>query len=221
MILIRKPIIIINPFKALNRSFFQNQSITIHNKNINLKSFISNNNNNSKICYFSTVSTIKNSINNNGTITTTTTTIKGFTTRKPKPLPQLEKEKAKRVFYGVVGVSMWIVATVCFFNYERVNNNIIQTSLLHIKKNPLAIETLGNNIGFSSSWPWVIGKVNILKGKVDVKYSVKGNKAKGKIHFRAIRIPLERNWKVLEFSLTKDNGEVVLLKLPNEQFFHT
>ncbi|CAG8471269.1 12575_t:CDS:2 [Funneliformis caledonium] len=145
------------------------------------------------------------------TINTTTKVKKAQASQRP--LPELKNKTGQYIIFGIIGVGFWIGAIIASFNYQRLNSSIVQGSLFNLKYHPKAIELLGKNINFVSSFPWIKGNINHLKGQINFQYTVKGDKGKGIIHFHSIRDVQDRKWKVIKFTLTTEDGKVVPLDL--------
>ncbi|CAG8496740.1 651_t:CDS:1 [Diversispora eburnea] len=93
-----------------------------------------------------------------------------------RPLPVIKSKVPQFIIYGIIGVSLWTISITLSFNYQRLNSSTVQGSLFNVKHDSNSVELLGNNINFSSKYPWVSGSINNLKGIADIKYSIKGDK---------------------------------------------
>jgi hypothetical protein len=100
----------------------------------------------------------------------------------PRPLPEFKNKTTQYIIFGIIGVSFWIGAIITSFNYQRLNSSTVQGSLFNLKYHPEALELLGKNINFVSSFPWIKGSINHLKGQVNFQYTVKGDKGEYKIY---------------------------------------
>lgn len=81
-----------------------------------------------------------------------------------------------------------------------------------LRRSEQAKTRLGSNIGFKSSWPWVWGTLNTVKGDIDIEFDVSGDSGSGKLKLKANRtakfVPFE-----IEHFILETNGESVdLLK---------
>ncbi|RIA96542.1 cytochrome oxidase complex assembly protein 1-domain-containing protein [Glomus cerebriforme] len=131
----------------------------------------------------------------------------------PRPLPELKNKTTQYIIFGLIGVGFWIGAIIASFNYQRLNSSTVQGSLFNLKYHPKSLELLGRNINFASSFSWIKGSINHLKGQVDFQYTVKGDKGKGTVHFHSIRDFHDHKWKIIEFTLTTEDGIIVPLNL--------
>ncbi|OBA23164.1 hypothetical protein METBIDRAFT_38284 [Metschnikowia bicuspidata var. bicuspidata NRRL YB-4993] len=117
------------------------------------------------------------------------------------PDPFADKKKNKKYFllYGV-GVA---VSCAIIFNYEKTQSPIINSVLYCLRRSEEAKLSLGPNIGFASSWPWVWGELNAVKGIIDVEFKVKGDKQVATLKLKANRenklVPFEVKHIYLEY----------------------
>jgi cytochrome c oxidase assembly factor 1 len=73
------------------------------------------------------------------------------------------------------------------FNYEKLNNSVVSSSLYALRVHPEARDALGDEIYFAHRIPWISGKIDPMHGEIDVSFAVKGSRGKGVMRFRAIR----------------------------------
>jgi len=107
-----------------------------------------------------------------------------------RPLPTLSSLSSRRrwlrtlpIFFGIIFIS-----AAGIFNYQKVNSPIIAATLYSLRTNPTVREELGDEVYFASKWAWVWGSINLVKGRVDVTFGVKGTRKKGTCTFKAKRV---------------------------------
>lgn len=61
-----------------------------------------------------------------------------------------------------------------------------------LRKDPVAIEHLGNDIKYQHYWPWIGGTINQIKGVIDFSYAVEGDKAKVSCPFEILAVLMLR-----------------------------
>ncbi|KAF9429004.1 hypothetical protein BGZ76_001968 [Entomortierella beljakovae] len=129
------------------------------------------------------------------------------------PTTELPSVKSRAPFYillGVLGVSFWAGSLAIAANHQKQGTSVVRGTLFNVKFDTKAQELLGDNIDFTNSkWPWIYGTVAHLKGRVDIEYQVKGDKAEGRVHFVAVR-PVKQ-WITTDFTLTMPDGTCVPL----------
>jgi cytochrome c oxidase assembly factor 1 len=128
--------------------------------------------------------------------------------RQLPPLPSKKKFLLSiPVFLAVLGAS-----AAGLFNYQRSSSSVITSTLYALRTNPAAREMLGNEIAFASSMPWIYGTLDLLHGRIDVSWYVKGTKAQGLVKLKCQREGGRGGIFVTEeWSLTPDGGEKIHL----------
>lgn len=102
----------------------------------------------------------------------------------PKPPPPSRK---RWIWTGVgVGAVVWVVGLGAALNHQRLSSSVVHGTLFMVRYDPRVIALLGDHVDYASSWPWISGTVNHLKGKINIGFEVKG--ASG----MSIQFPLKR-----------------------------
>ncbi len=100
----------------------------------------------------------------------------------PLPSPLRTWARTAPLFLATLGLS-----TLLIFNYQKSNSAVVGATLYALRTNEKARELLGEEIYFKSLMPWVWGTVDVLHGKVDVRFMVKGKSGVGEMRFRSLR----------------------------------
>ncbi|KAF9342847.1 hypothetical protein BGX26_006724, partial [Mortierella sp. AD094] len=125
-------------------------------------------------------------------------------------LPNVKSRTPLYILFGILGVSFWAGSLAIAANHQRQGTSIVRGTLFNVKFDKKAQELLGENIDFTNkSWPWISGTVAHLKGRVDIEYQVRGDKAEGRVHFVAVR-PVKQ-WITTDFTLTMPDGTCIIL----------
>ncbi|KAF9090026.1 hypothetical protein BGX29_005518 [Mortierella sp. GBA35] len=125
-------------------------------------------------------------------------------------LPNVASRTPLYIFLGVFGVAFWAGSIAVAANHQRQGTSIVRGTLFNVKFDTKAQDLLGDNINFTNpSWPWIYGTVAHLKGRVDIEFQVRGDKAEGRIHFVAVRPA--KQWITTDFTLTMPDGTCVVL----------
>lgn len=132
--------------------------------------------------------------------------------RIDRDLPDPREDRAKQIM-GFVGFSIAMTASLALiFNYEKTESPIIETSLYQLRRSPVTKELLGENIEFSGIIPWVYGELNPVKGKINIKFYIKGdNKVPGVVRLVADRENRAEQFLIHEWSLTVNDKQFDLL----------
>ncbi|KAF9317032.1 hypothetical protein BG003_001306 [Podila horticola] len=125
-------------------------------------------------------------------------------------LPSVRSRTPLFILLGVLGVGFWAGSIAVAANHQRQGTSIVRGTLFNVKFDTKAQELLGDDIDFTNKgWPWISGTVAHLKGRVDIEFQVRGDKAEGRVHFVAVR-PLKQ-WITTDFTLTMPDGTCVVL----------
>lgn len=74
------------------------------------------------------------------------------------------------------------------FNYQKVSSPIITSTLYALRTNSKARAILGDEVYFASRFAWIWGHINLVQGRVDVTFKVKGTRRQGYCRFKAKRM---------------------------------
>lgn len=129
------------------------------------------------------------------------------------PDPFAAKKQNKRYFWVyAIGVT---VSCALIFNYEKTRSPIINSVLYCLRRSEEAKAQLGPNIGFKSSWPWIWGTLNTVRGDIDVQFDVAGDNNSAKLKLKASRtakfVPFDIQHFILEID-DDNHTSVDLLK---------
>ncbi|KAK3807132.1 MAG: cytochrome oxidase complex assembly protein 1-domain-containing protein [Linnemannia elongata] len=125
-------------------------------------------------------------------------------------LPNVASRTPIFILAGILGAAFWAGSIAVAANHQRQGTSIVRGTLFNVKFDTKAQELLGNNIDFvNPSWPWISGTVAHLKGRVDIEFQVRGDKAEGRVHFVAVRPA--KQWITTDFTLTMPDGTCVIV----------
>lgn len=107
-----------------------------------------------------------------------------------RPLPTLASLSSNRRWWRTLPIFAAIItcSALAIFNYQKTNSPIITATLYSLRTNPTVREVLGDEVYFGSKWAWVWGSINLVQGRVDVQFAVKGTKSSGMCRFKAKRL---------------------------------
>ncbi|KAF9134339.1 hypothetical protein BGW39_007356 [Mortierella sp. 14UC] len=125
-------------------------------------------------------------------------------------LPNVASRTPLYVLAGIFGVAFWVGSIAVAANHQRQGTSIVRGTLFNVKFDTKAQELLGDHIDFiNPKWPWISGTVAHLKGRVDIEFQVRGDKAEGRVHFVAVRPA--KQWITTDFTLTMPDGTCVVV----------
>lgn len=132
------------------------------------------------------------------------------------------KRRTNRRYFVVYAIGITVSCAI-IFNYEKSLSPIITSTLYFLRRSQESIDLLGKDIDFSSSWPWISGELNTVKGRIDIKFNVKGSLGTGVVKLNATRESKLHPFDVHLFVLEVDGNDgtkkiVDLTKDPNVDF---
>ncbi|KAI9701479.1 MAG: hypothetical protein M1836_001535 [Candelina mexicana] len=122
----------------------------------------------------------------------------------PLPTPFRTWARTAPLFILAIGLSSLLI-----FNYQKSNSAVVGATLYALRTNEKAREVLGEEIYFARALPWIWGTVDVLHGRVDVRFWVKGKRGRGEMRFRSLRRGRLGRFETQEWSLTLSSGEKI------------
>ncbi|KTW26749.1 hypothetical protein T552_02753 [Pneumocystis carinii B80] len=126
--------------------------------------------------------------------------------------PNILSQKRK-IIYVIAGITIWGLVLGVSFNYQRYCSPVISYLMYQLKRSPTAEIYLGKNINFSSKLPWIHGRINHVKGRIDISFRVSGSEDSAIVKFKSVRKEKSTDWVVLEWTVSpnKNCKEISLL----------
>lgn len=132
----------------------------------------------------------------------------------PDPFAKQKQNRKYFIVYGL-GVALSCIIT---FNYEKTRSPIITSTLFFLRRSEISKQQLGGGIDYKSSWPWISGPLNTVKGDIDISFDVKGDRSGGTVKLRASRESKQHPFVVHHFLLAIDGKDFDLTKDPKIDF---
>jgi len=108
------------------------------------------------------------------------------------------------IFLALIALS-----SVAIFNYQKLSSPVIASTLYALRTNKRAREILGDQIYFKHQIPWIAGEMNQLRGRIDVRFSVKGTRSTAVMRFASVRPSPKAMFETTEWSLELPDGSRV------------
>jgi cytochrome c oxidase assembly factor 1 len=102
-----------------------------------------------------------------------------------------------------------ISTTLAIFNYQKSSSPVVSSTMYALRISPKAREYLGDEIYFKHKMPWIWGEMNQLHGRINIEFTVKGNKKSGIMRFKSYRPTRVGMFETTEWSLETDDGKVI------------
>ena len=78
-------------------------------------------------------------------------------------------------------------STLAIFNYQKSSSSVVSSTLYALRTSPKARKVLGDEIYFRAKIPWIMGEMNQLHGRIDIRFWVKGRDGEGLMRFKSVR----------------------------------
>lgn len=124
--------------------------------------------------------------------------------RADRELPSIEGFRWRRTF--PIFVALIALSSVAIFNYQKLSSPVVASTLYALRTNARARELLGDEIYFKHQIPWISGEMNQLRGRIDVRFAVKGTRAAGVMRFASVRPAPRAMFETTEWSLETEDG---------------
>jgi cytochrome c oxidase assembly factor 1 len=108
------------------------------------------------------------------------------------------------IFFAIL-----ISCTLAIFNYQKSSSSVVASTLYALRTSPKAREYLGDEVYFAHQMPWIWGEMNVLHGRIDIRFEVKGTRAAGTMRFSSSRPTRRGVWETTEWSLLTKSGETI------------
>lgn len=107
-----------------------------------------------------------------------------------RPLPSLALLSSSRRWLRTLPIFFAILtgSALAIFNYQKANSPVITATMYSLRTNDRVRSVLGDEVYFGSRWALIWGEINLVQGRIDVRFSVKGSKQRGLCRFRARRV---------------------------------
>ncbi|KAI1196578.1 DUF1783-domain-containing protein [Nemania serpens] len=136
--------------------------------------------------------------------------------RPDRELPSIEGFRWWRtlpIFLAVIALS-----SVAIFNYQKLSSPVVASTLYALRTNRRARELLGDEVYFARQIPWISGELNQLRGRIDIRFAVKGTRSAGTMRFASVRPSPRAMFETTEWSLEMADGTRVDLLDEDDPF---
>lgn len=110
------------------------------------------------------------------------------------------------LFLAIIAAS-----SVAIFNYQKLSSPVVASTLYALRTNRKAREILGDEVYFKHQIPWIGGEMNQLRGRIDVRFAVKGTRGTAMMRFASFRPTPKGVFETTEWSLEMPDGRKVNL----------
>ncbi|BGP39208.1 cytochrome oxidase assembly protein 1 [Rhodotorula kratochvilovae] len=132
--------------------------------------------------------------------------------RIERDLPELKSRTPLYLSIALISAAAWGLFLAYATNNERANSSVVRSLTFQLRSWPAVREFLGDGIKIEplvGEFVRIKGSINMLAGRIDVQFRVRGSKAAGTASFTSIRRGKDGRFEVLRWKLTRDDGAVL------------
>ncbi|BGP23926.1 cytochrome oxidase complex assembly protein [Rhodotorula toruloides] len=130
----------------------------------------------------------------------------------PRALPELKSRVPLYLSLAVIAAGAWGIFLAYATNEERANSSVIRSLAFQLRNWPAVKEFLGDGVKIEplvGDFVRIKGSINMLAGRIDVQFPVRGSKARGTASFTSIRRGKDGQFEVLRWKITREDGAVL------------
>ncbi|GAA5825247.1 hypothetical protein JCM3770_003170 [Rhodotorula araucariae] len=127
-------------------------------------------------------------------------------------LPELKSRTPLYLSIALISAAAWGLFLAYATNNERANSSVVRSLTFQLRSWPAVREFLGDGIKIEplvADFVRIKGSINMLAGRIDVQFRVRGSKAAGTASFTSIRRGKDGRFEVLRWKITRDDGAVL------------
>ncbi|KAI1354140.1 DUF1783-domain-containing protein [Xylaria sp. FL0043] len=124
--------------------------------------------------------------------------------RPDRELPNIDGFRWSRTF--PIFLALIALSSLAIFNYQKLSSPVVASTLYALRTNKRARELLGDEIYFKHQIPWISGEMNQLRGRIDIRFAVKGTRSTGVMRFASVRPSARAMFETTEWSLETPDG---------------
>ncbi|WRT65631.1 uncharacterized protein IL334_002576 [Kwoniella shivajii] len=140
-----------------------------------------------------------------------------------RDLPRITNKLPYVLALGLLGLG-WGLFLLHATNAERLASSVLRQVTFQLRNSKEVIAVLGEHVRLVENWwalgqPWISGTINLMQGRVDLSFRIRGDKGAGTVYFTSIRPQEQGAWRIVRYKIIADDGEVV--RLENLENFKT
>ncbi|GAA5920052.1 hypothetical protein JCM1841_000403 [Sporobolomyces salmonicolor] len=129
-----------------------------------------------------------------------------------RDLPELKSRTPLYLALFALAALAWAAFLAYATNAERANSSVVRSLAFQLRSWPAVREFLGDGVRIDpvvADFVRIKGNINMLAGRIDVQFRVRGSKAGGTASFTSIRRGKQGRFEVLRWKITRDDGAVL------------
>jgi cytochrome c oxidase assembly factor 1 len=130
-------------------------------------------------------------------------------------LPQPKSYKTPAILLILFSLITWSAFTAHATNRERLSSAVLKNVVDKIRESEKVREAMGEDVNMKRETilagdPWVRGSVNMMQGRVDMSFKLKGSRDTGTVYFSSIRRDAQTPYETLRFLIVLDSNKQVI-----------
>ncbi|GAA5994346.1 Coa1p [Rhodotorula paludigena] len=129
-----------------------------------------------------------------------------------RDLPELKSRAPLYLSLALISAGAWGLFLAYATNNERANSSVVRSLAFQLRSWPAVKDFLGDGVKIEplvADFVRIKGSINMLAGRIDVQFPVRGSKARGTASFTSIRRGKEGRFEVLRWKITREDGAVL------------
>ncbi|CED82810.1 Cytochrome oxidase assembly protein 1 [Phaffia rhodozyma] len=128
-----------------------------------------------------------------------------------KDLPNTRTYWVPAVSVILFGGIAWVLFIGWVTNSEKLTSSVFRQVMFVLRTSEAVEELLGDGVHLEPTFwtggePWIEGNINVLKGKADLSFRIKGVEEAGRVYFTSIRPNKKSAFQVIRFKIITDGG---------------
>ncbi|WVR03878.1 hypothetical protein IAU60_000877 [Kwoniella sp. DSM 27419] len=133
-----------------------------------------------------------------------------------RDLPKIGTKLPFVIGLGLLGLG-WGLFLLHATNQERLASSVLRQVTFQLRNSKEVIALLGEHIKLQENWwalgqPWISGTINLMQGRVDLSFRIRGDRGAGTVYFTSIRPQEKGAWRIVRYKIIADDGEVLRLE---------
>lgn len=134
--------------------------------------------------------------------------------KEARELPQLKSRWGLYTIAAVLGLGAWGAFLLHATNAERLSSSVLRQVTYSLRNSDDVRQVLGDRVHYAPNWwgfgePWISGTVNLMQGKVDLKFRIQGTQQQATVYFTSVRPAEDSEFRIVRYKVVADDGRVI------------
>lgn len=134
--------------------------------------------------------------------------------KEARELPQLKSRWGLYALATALGLGAWGAFLLHATNAERLSSSVLRQVTYSLRNSDDVRRVLGDRVHYAPNWwgfgePWISGTVNLMQGKVDLKFRIQGTQQQATVYFTSVRPAEDAEFRIVRYKVVADDGRVI------------